>query len=203
MRKIGFYPIVDSYQWIQKLIPLGVPTIQLRIKDKPIEFIEQEIIVSNQLAQHYKCQLFINDYWQLAIKHNVFGVHLGQEDCELADIKAIHRAKLKLGISTHNDREINHALHCDPDYIAYGPIYETTTKVMKASARGLDRLTYWVEAINLPIVAIGGINLARLDGVLSTGVDGVAVVSTLTQAINYQETTKQFLTATQSTVIAA
>ena len=198
MRKIGFYPVVDSYQWMKQLIPLGVPSIQLRIKNKSLDIVEQEIIASNQLARQYNCQLFINDYWQLAIKHKVFGVHLGQEDCATTDIKAIQTSNLKLGISTHNGSEINNALQLEPDYIAYGPIYDTTTKIMKTSARGLERLTYWVEAINLPIVAIGGINLERLDGVLDTGVDGVAIVSAVTQAADYQQVVKKFLTNMQS-----
>lgn len=200
MRRIGFYPVVDSYHWIEKLIPLGVPTIQLRIKNQPAARVEEQIVASQHLAQQYNCQLFINDYWQLAIKHRVFGVHLGQEDCATADIKAIHAANLKLGISTHNGSEVNRALQLDPDYIAYGPIYETTTKVMHDTPRGLNRLTYWVEAINLPIVAIGGITLERLNGIIQTGVDGIAVVSAVTHAKDYQQVVQQFLTAMQPAV---
>lgn len=202
LQKIGFYPVVDSYQWIEKLIPLGVPSIQLRIKNQPIATIDAQIIASQQLATHYNCQLFINDYWELAIKHHAFGVHLGQEDCDAADFQAIHRAGLKLGISTHNDHEINRALQFDPHYLAYGPIYETTTKVMQASPRGINRLTYWVNAINLPIVAIGGITLENLDDVVKTGVEGIAVVSAITQATDYQHTVEQFMRQISSAVTA-
>ena len=193
MKKIGFYPVVDSSEWIKRLTPLGVPTIQLRIKNKPLDVLEQEIKDSIQIANQYRCNLYINDYWALAIKHNAHGIHLGQEDIQSADINAIHDAHINLGISTHNDREVAAALDCDPYYIAYGPIYETTTKEMKASPRGTGRLCYWVNALNLPVVAIGGINLTRLDDVLQTNVDGIAVVSAVTQAPDFNKATLYFL----------
>lgn len=191
-RKIGFYPIVDSYEWAEKLIPLGVPSLQLRIKNKPLEIVEHEILKTIDLSQRYTCQLFINDYWQLAIKHHAFGLHLGQEDIEKADIRAIHNAGLYLGISTHNHQEIERALSCDPFYLAYGPIYETTTKKMSVSPRGLSRLKYWVDMLNFPIVAIGGISLTNLDDVLETDVDGIAVISAITTNPDYQNTIKKF-----------
>jgi thiamine-phosphate diphosphorylase len=195
-RVIGFYPIVDSFEWITKLVPLGIPSIQLRIKNKPLDFIEDEIIKSTEFTRQHNCQLFVNDYWQLAIKHNAFGVHLGQEDLAEADISKIHAANIHLGISTHNGSEINHALKSDPFYLAYGPIYETTTKEMKASPRGLNRLSYWVDAINLPIVAIGGISLEKLDDVLRTGADGISVVSAVTKAKDFKAATKYFMSRT-------
>jgi thiamine-phosphate diphosphorylase len=194
-RKIGFYPIIDSFEWVAKLAPLGIQSIQLRIKDKPLDIIELEIIKSIKLAKQYNCQLFINDYWELAIKHHAFGIHLGQEDLVTADIKLIHQADIKLGISTHNDKEISRALSHDPYYLAYGPIYETTTKAMHYSPRGTNRLTYWVDAINLPIIAIGGINLQNIDDVLRTGVDGVAVISAITQAADYTFAMNEFKSA--------
>ncbi len=192
-RRIGFYPIVDSYAWIEKLIPLGVPSIQLRMKGNSMHVIEEHIIKSIALAKRYACQLFINDYWQLALKHQSFGVHLGQEDVVIADTEAIHAAGLHLGISTHNTAEIEYALQYNPSYIAYGPIYATQTKKMNATPRGLDRLEYWVKRMNLPIVAIGGINLSRAPGVIQTGADGIAVVSAVTQADDYQAAVQHFM----------
>lgn len=194
-RTIGFYPIVDSFEWLSKLILLGVPSIQLRIKNKPLDFIEADIIKSVALAKANHCQLFINDYWELAIKHGAFGVHLGQEDLDTANCQQLHDTQIRLGISTHNGSEINRALQYDPFYIAYGPIYHTNTKPMTHTPRGLNRLMYWVDAINLPIVAIGGIGLEQLDGVIKTGVDGVSVISAISNASDYSSVVKEFMTA--------
>lgn len=197
-RKIGFYPVVDCSEWVAKLAPLNVPSIQLRIKNKNMSFVESEIIKSIHIARQHNCQLFINDYWQLAIQHQAFGLHLGQEDLTSANIKQIHAANIHLGISTHNEAEINRVLEYQPYYIAYGPIYETTSKIMHYTPRGLERLTYWVNTIHLPIVAIGGINLNNVDTVLQTGVDGIAMISAITHATDYKFAVNQFRAATHN-----
>ncbi|MBL4826315.1 MAG: bifunctional hydroxymethylpyrimidine kinase/phosphomethylpyrimidine kinase [Spongiibacteraceae bacterium] len=137
---LGLYPVVDSAEWIAKLIPLGVPTIQLRIKDVSEAFARQQISAAITLCKKYKTRLFINDYWQLAIELGAYGVHLGQEDLENADLTAIAQAGLRLGLSTHSYYEIARAHAIRPSYIAIGPVYCTTTKVMKFSELGIAQL---------------------------------------------------------------
>lgn len=178
---LGFYPIVDSVAWLEKLLPLGIKTAQLRIKHLQGSALENAIRESIQLAKQYNCRLFINDYWQLAIQHGAYGVHLGQEDLDTADCHAIARAGLRLGISTHSDWEIARAHAFKPSYIAIGPIYPTQSKPMAFAPQGLSRLQQWCRSVNYPVVAIGGINEQRLPEVLLTGVSGVAVISAITQ----------------------
>ncbi len=84
--KLGLYPVVDSVEWIARLLEAGVTTIQLRIKDKPDEEVEEDVAAAIALGQRYHARLFINDYWRLAIKHGAYGVHLGQEDLETTDL---------------------------------------------------------------------------------------------------------------------
>lgn len=199
---LKFYPIVDSYEWLERLLPLGVKTIQLRIKNKNIneKNIEQEIQRCIQLATQYHCQLFINDYWQLAIKLGAYGVHLGQEDLLSADLHAISNAGLRLGISTHCYAEVARAHALRPSYIAYGPIYETTAKVMRYPPQGLMRLKYWRKLLSsYALVAIGGITLERLPDIFATGVEGVAVISAVTQAENPEVATQQWLQTLETT----
>jgi len=182
-KEIGLYPIVDSSDWLEKLLPLGVKTIQLRIKDKQAVKLENEIKRSVLLANQYQANLFINDYWELAIRYKAYGVHLGQEDLDTADIAKIRNAGLYFGISTHSDTEIARACEFNPSYIAFGPIFPTTSKVMPHSAQGiaeLKRIRH--KLINYPLVAIGGINLERLPDILAAHVDGVALISAITQA---------------------
>ena len=192
--ELGLYPVVDSVEWLEKLMPLGITTIQLRIKDQPSD-LNEKIQRAVALANQYQVRLFINDYWQLAIEHGAYGVHLGQEDLDTADIAAISNAGLRLGVSTHSYYEIARAHAIEPSYIAIGPIYPTTTKVMKFSERGLERLTEWVQLLSphYTLTAIGGINLERCPPVLETGVKSCAIVTAITKADDYQNVVKLLL----------
>ncbi len=105
--RLGLYPVVDSVEWIARLLEAGVRTLQLRIKDKRDEEVEADVIAAIALGRRYHARLFINDYWRLAVKHQAYGVHLGQEDLETTDLNAIRDAGLRLGVSTHDDMEID------------------------------------------------------------------------------------------------
>lgn len=156
---LGLYPIVDSYAWLQTLLPLGVKTIQLRIKNKNGQELEKEIQKSVCLAKSYNVRLFINDYWELALSHGAYGVHLGQEDLSRADVTSIYQAGLRLGISTHCYYEVARAHTFQPSYLACGPIFPTTSKVMAFAPQGILHLKRWQRTLNrYPLVAIGGID---------------------------------------------
>jgi hydroxymethylpyrimidine kinase/phosphomethylpyrimidine kinase/thiamine-phosphate diphosphorylase len=192
---LGLYPIVDHTAWLQQLLPLGVKTIQLRIKDKQGVALENEIKQAVQLANQYNARLFINDYWELAIRYHAYGVHLGQGDLVHADIRQIRETGLRLGISTHCYYEVARAHAFRPSYMACGPIYPTTSKMMPFAPQGIPALHRWRRTLNYPLVAIGGINLDRLPDVLSTKVDGVAMISAITKAKNSVRITQKLLTA--------
>lgn len=192
--RLGLYPVVDSVIWIERLLAAGVRTIQLRIKDLPEAAVEQDIAAAIELGKRYQARLFINDYWRLAIQHGAYGVHLGQEDLAIADLDAIHRAGLRLGLSTHDDAELDRALAERPSYIALGHVFPTQTKAMPSSPQGLQELKRHVGRLqNVSTVAIGGISLARAPDVLATGVGSIAVVSAITQAADWQAATAQLL----------
>ncbi len=179
---LGLYPIVDRAEWIERLASSGISTIQLRVKDLEGDALEQEIKSAIELSNKHNCRLFINDYWQLAIKYNAYGVHLGQDDLGTADVTAIHSAGLRLGISTHCHYEVARAHSYRPSYIACGPVFPTRTKMMPWIPHGIDGLAYWRRVLNYPVVAIGGIDEQRLPKVVATGVDSVAMISAITQA---------------------
>lgn len=190
----GLYPVVDSYGWIEKLLKLGIKTLQLRIKDPDGSQLETAIKKSIQLAEQYSAQLFINDHWQLAIKHNAYGVHLGQEDLTEANLHAIQQAGLRLGISTHSYTEVLIANTYQPSYIALGHIFPTQTKAMPSKPQGLQRLLRYVALLaptKIPTVAIGGISLERVAAVKATGVKGIAVVSAITAANDLEQAVRQ------------
>lgn len=193
-RHLGLYAVVDTLEWIERLLDAGVRTLQLRIKDKSDVEVEPLVIAAIALGQRYQARLFINDYWRLAIKHGAYGVHLGQEDLDVADLSAISGAGLRLGISTHDNMEMDRALSVHPSYIALGHVFPTQTKQMPSSPQGLNQLTKHVQTLgNISTVAIGGISLARAPLVLATGVGSIAVVSAITQAEDWRAATQQLL----------
>lgn len=198
-RRLGLYPVVDSLDWIEKLLGVGVTTIQLRIKDCRDNEVEETVRRAVELGKRFNARLFINDYWRLAIKHDAYGVHLGQEDLLTADLKAIHQAGLRLGVSTHDDDELAKAVAVRPSYIALGHIFPTQTKEMPSEPQGLTELRRHVASIpDYPTVAIGGISIDRTKDVLDCGVGSVAVVSAITKAPDWRQATETLLAIVES-----
>lgn len=192
-----FYLIVDSADWIARLVPLGVKLVQLRVKDMQEPILRGEIRRAKAICANYGCQLIINDYWRLAIEEGCDFIHLGQEDLATADLHAIRNAGLKLGLSTHDEAELETALAARPDYVALGPVYPTILKQMPWAPQGLERLTDWKRKIGaLPLVAIGGLNIDRLDGVFAVGADSAAVVTDITLHAAPEERTRQWIEKT-------
>jgi thiamine-phosphate pyrophosphorylase len=180
-----FYPVVDSVAWVARLAALGVGTIQLRAKD--LNDSEALQIVTDALAavSGTPTKLVVNDYWRAAVVAGAKHLHLGQEDlADLADadLTAIRDAGLTLGISTHDDTELETALRANPDYIALGPIFPTTLKSMRFAPQGIPKITEWKKRIGgIPLVAIGGIKLEQAGAIFAAGADSIAVVSDVTQ----------------------
>ncbi len=196
-----FYPIFDSAEWIARLLPCGIRLVQLRVKDRPRDDIRREIAAAKALCDKAGAQLIVNDYWEEAIALACDFVHLGQEDLETADLKAIRRAGIKLGISTHDEAELARALDAEPDYIALGPIYPTILKKMKFAPQGLQRIGEWKKKIgNIPLVAIGGITLDRARGVLAAGADSAAVVTDITLNADPETRMRDWVRATRVAV---
>jgi thiamine-phosphate pyrophosphorylase len=124
----------------------------------------------------------VNDYWRAAVVAGARHLHLGQEDLADADLNAIRDAGLTLGLSTHDDAELETALRARPDYIALGPIFPTTLKSMRFAPQGIPKITEWKKRVgSLPLVAIGGIKLEQAREIFSAGADSIAVVSDVTQ----------------------
>ena len=177
-----FYAIIDSLAWLKRLTALGVGTVQLRAKnlddDDALALVREALVITRGT----KTKLVVNDYWRAAIDANAEHLHLGQEDLADADVAAIRRAGLTLGLSTHDDAELDTALRHKPDYVALGPIFPTTLKAMRFGPQGIPRLTEWKKRVaTTPLVAIGGIKLEQAAEIFAAGADSIAVVSDVTQ----------------------
>jgi thiamine-phosphate pyrophosphorylase len=188
------YPIVDSAAWVARLASLGVRLVQLRIKQQPPAVVGAEIVAARACCFAAGAQLIVNDYWQAALEAGCDFVHLGQGDLDGADLVALRRAGVRLGISTHDESELERALGLAPDYVALGPIYPTLLKVMPWAPQGLARIGVWKRRVGaLPLVAIGGVTLERLPYVLAAGADVAAVVTDIVRAPQPEERVQQWL----------
>jgi thiamine-phosphate pyrophosphorylase len=193
-----FYLIVDGSQWIARLLPCGVRLVQLRIKERSESTIHDEIVKAKALCARDGAQLVINDYWQQAIDLGCDFIHLGQGDLDTADLSAIRRAGLRLGVSTHDEAELFRALTIAPNYIALGPIYPTILKAMAFAPQGLPRIAEWKKKIgDIPLVAIGGITLERVHAVLEAGADSAAVVTDISLNADPEQRTRDWVKATR------
>jgi thiamine-phosphate pyrophosphorylase len=189
-----FYPVVDSLAWVERLTKLGVGTIQLRAKD--LDDADALQIVTDALAitQGTQAKLVVNDYWRAAVVAGAKYLHLGQEDLADADLKAIREAGLSLGVSTHDDAELETALAAKPDYVALGPIFFTTLKSMRFAPQGIPKITEWKKRIgDIPLVAIGGIKFEHAAEIFAAGADSIAVVSDVTQNADPDVRVRQWL----------
>jgi thiamine-phosphate pyrophosphorylase len=188
------YPVVDCAEWIQRLLPLGVRLVQLRVKDKPVEQVRAEIREAKALCADAGAQLIVNDHWELALTEKCDFVHLGQSDLDTTDVSALRKDAIKIGISTHDDMELERALSLKPDYVALGPIYPTLLKVMPWAPQGLERLAEWKQrAGSIPLVAIGGLTVERLPGVFAAGADVAAVVTDIVRSADPEARTREWL----------
>ena len=188
------YPIVDDGSWIPRLAAAGVRLVQLRIKEQPQRTVRAQIEAAHGYCRAAGVQLIVNDYWQLALESGCDFVHLGQGDLDCADVPALRRAGVRLGISTHDEAELERALALRPGYVALGPIYPTLLKVMPWRPQGLARLSEWKRCIgSIPLVAIGGITLERLAGVFAAGADVAAVVTDIVRASDPEGRVRQWL----------
>lgn len=195
-----FYPVVDSVAWVSRLAKLGVGTVQLRAKD--LDDAAALVLVRDALAaiKGTATKLVVNDYWRAAIDAGAQHLHLGQEDLADADIDAIRRAGLTLGVSTHDDDELANALRVKPDYVALGPIFFTTLKSMRFAPQGIPKITEWKKRIgSIPLVAIGGIKLEHAPEIFAAGADSIAVVSDVTQNADPDARVRAWLDATTET----
>lgn len=192
--RLGIYPVVDSLEWIERLLKAGVKTLQIRLKNRPLTEVEQAIQQAISLGKQYPARFFINDYWQLALKYGAYGVHLGQEDLTTADLYALVQAGIRLGVSIHGYFETMRVLPLKPSYIACGHIFPTQTKEMPSQPQGVANLARYVNLLkDIPTVAIGGIKAHHFAEILATNVGSIAVLTAITQADDWQQAVAELM----------
>lgn len=179
----AIYPVLSSLAALKAAAAAGIHTLQLRLKDVSDPALADTLAQAIAFGRQHQLQLFINDHWQLALQLGAYGVHLGQEDLAGADLQALARAGIRLGVSTHGYLELWQALTLRPSYVALGHLFATPTKAMPSVPQGLwlvGRQAALCRAVGLCSVAIGGITAAHLPALKALGLDGVAMVRAVT-----------------------
>ena len=198
-----FYLIVDHVDWVRRLLPCGVKLVQLRVKNAGEDELRAQFVAARDLCREAGAQLIVNDYWRLALELGSDYVHLGQEDLAAADLDAIRRGGLKMGVSTHDEAELAKALAARPDYVALGPIFPTLLKQMPWAPQGLDKIGLWKRKIGaLPLVAIGGLTPERAISALRAGAQSAAVVTDITLNPDPEARTREWLAVTRAFALA-
>jgi thiamine-phosphate pyrophosphorylase len=198
MRPDPFYLIVGDAGLLERLVPLGVRLVQLRVKDRPEPDLRAQILRAKTCCAAHGTQLVINDHWQIALSLGCDFVHLGQEDMDSADFPALRRAGVRYGLSTHDPAELDRALAAEPAYVALGPVWPTLLKKMKWGPQGLDRVAEWARrAGDVPLVGIGGLVPERLPGLFAAGAASAAVVTDIAQANDPEARCRDWIAATE------
>lgn len=181
------YPITDTQlsglshaEQVRRLISGGARLIQLRDKHaSPREFYQQAA-TALQVAREHNVKLIINDRVDVALAIRADGVHLGQTDIPVEAARRLLGPAAIIGFSTHNIAQASLARALPVDYLAFGPVFETSTKQNPDPVAGLHTLRDVRDAIgSLPLVAIGGITLSNSADVLTAGADSLAIISAL------------------------
>jgi thiamine-phosphate pyrophosphorylase len=194
-----FYLIVNDAAWLERLLPQGVRLVQLRVKDREESELRAQIVRARDLCAAHGAQLVVNDHWRLAIDLACDYVHLGQSDLDTADIGALRAHGVKLGVSTHDEAELERALSLAPDYVALGPIYPTLLKQMAFAPQGLERIGDWKRRVGaVPLVAIGGLTPERARAALAAGADSACVVTDILRAQDPEGRTREWIAATRA-----
>lgn len=171
----------------------GAPMIQLRDKGGDLRYLYEEAAAIQHLCRKYGALFIVNDRLDLALAVEADGVHLGQEDLPPRRVRPLLRPGMILGISTHSVEEAQEAEAAGADYIGFGPVFPTGTKTGIRPVVGLDGIRKVRAAIQVPVLAIGGITLERVPGVMDAGADGVAVISAIVASREISRVCRQFL----------
>ncbi|ERT69983.1 hypothetical protein HMPREF0202_00186 [Cetobacterium somerae ATCC BAA-474] len=196
---IGVYAITDSksgknkefLEYCEDLLKGEAKIIQYREKKRDLKLLLEEAKALRELTLKYNATFIVNDYLDIALLSEADGIHIGQDDLPIKDVRKILGENKIIGISTHNPQEAQQAIIDGADYIGVGPIFYTETKEDVCAPVTLEYLDFVNKNIKLPYVAIGGIKENNIDKVLAMGAKSICLVSELVGADNTLETTKR------------
>ncbi len=172
---------------VEEMLEAGIRIIQYREKHRAKSIKYDECVMVRELTRRYNTLFIVNDDVDLAVLTDADGIHIGQEDLPLKEVRSLIKEDMFIGISTHNPAQAREAVKVKADYIGVGPIFETRTKEGVCKPVGTEYIRYVVKNINLPFVAIGGIKEHNIDEVSKAGAKCISLVTGITEAKNIRE----------------
>lgn len=167
----------SNLQVARELLESGVKIIQYREKDKKPLYKYRECLEIREMTREYGCAFIVNDDIDIALLVGADGVHIGQEDLPIHQVRKLVGDSIVIGCSTHSPDQADAAVRDGADYIGVGPIYATSTKKDVCDPVGLEYLRYISENVDIPFVAIGGIKEHNVASVIESGASCVCLVT--------------------------
>ena len=177
-------PFIDT---IRSALKEGVKTVQLREKGLSTHELYSLSYELRKITSEFKANFIVNDRVDIALAVEADGVHLGWQSLPFPVVRRLVGSERLIGVSTHNRQEALQAQEYGADYITFGPIFDTSSKAGILKPTGVEEIQKLKNEINLPIVAVGGINGKNVESVLNGGADGIAVISSIMQADNPED----------------
>lgn len=171
---------------IRKALKGGVRAVQIREKDLSTRELLVLAYRLRDLTERYQAKLFINDRVDIALTVGANGVHLTQAGIPADAVRKVLKDKLLIGVSTHSLKEARDAEKAGADFITFGPVYRTPSKLRYGPPLGIEALREVCRKIRIPVFAIGGVKARRMGNLIDAGVHGVAMISEVLGASNVQ-----------------
>jgi thiamine-phosphate pyrophosphorylase len=186
-RQFGFYavltePLIGYEEMTRILVDQKIAFVQLRMKDAPVDIIRRTAEKMRAITSGSLTRFIVNDSPEIANEVSADGVHIGQDDYPVEDVRAMIKPGMIIGLSTHSPSQTTDACMRNPDYIGVGPVYATPTKKNPDPVIGIDGMKKQLDAATVPAVAIGGIEFSNLRDVLSAGAKNFCMVRQLTKS---------------------
>ena len=166
------------YEQVEDALRGGVTCVQLREKELDEDAFLKEAIEIKELCHKYRVPFFVNDNVKIAIQCGADGIHVGQEDMAAGAVRALVGDRMMIGVSVHTVEEAIEAVKNGADCLGVGAMFSTSTK-LDADVLPMQTLSDICHAVDIPVVAIGGLNKNNIAKLAGTGVDGVALVSAI------------------------
>jgi thiamine-phosphate pyrophosphorylase len=178
---------------VKKALAGGVRAVQLREKDLDTRDLLKLAYKMKELTHYYEAKLFINDRFDIALAVSADGVHLTRNSIPVEAVRKTVGIKLLIGVSTHSLKEAGEAERGGADFVTFGPVYRTPSKVKYGAPVGLDELSRVCSKIKVPVFALGRVKMNRVNKVRESGAYGVSMISEILKAENIKKRTQEVL----------
>ena len=177
---------------VESALKGGIQDIQLREKDMPLDDLLSLAIILRQMTERYGARLFINDRLDIALMVDADGVQLPEKGLPPNEVKARY-PHLLVGVSTHSLESAKKAETDGADFVTFSPIFETPSKKEYGPPQGLEKLQSVAGAVNIPVIALGGIDLQKIPSVLKHGAFGVALIRGIWNSPDIQQESSKYI----------